>query len=231
MQSLKNAALDKRRLSLGAPKSFASYLSELKVPALSLEDTYEAVARAYAKSSPTAGTAGERLGTAGLSVSGLRDYLEKTAASARKTQTADAYADYLKAQSEAQQGYAAYLDGYEKNLSTLKNQVTSYAKSNRLTDTDALRAYGKSLGLSDTVAEGAAKDAAAHALRAMRESVLKTVVTYNMGETQARAYALAQGLDSAAAERIARFAKAMRDAVIADLDLPSVFEDDEGTTN
>ena len=231
MQSLKNAALDKRRLSLGAPKSFASYLSELKLPALSLEDTYEAAARAYAKGSPTSGTAAERLGASGLSASGLRDYLEKAAVNTRKTQTANAYADYLKAQSEARQGYAAYLDGYEKSLTTLKNRVTSYAKNNRVTDTDTLRAYAKSLGLSDTVAEGAAKDAAAHALRAMRESVLKTVVTYNMGEVQARAYALAQGLDSAAAERIARFAKAMRDAVIDDLDLPSVFEDNEGTTN
>lgn len=227
MQSLKNAALDKRRLSLGAPKSFASYLSELKVPALALEDAYGAVARAYAKSSPTVA---ERLGASGLSASGFRDYLEKTAAGERRMQTADAYADYLKAQSEARQGYAAYLDGYEKSLSTLKNRVTSYAKTNRVTDTDALRAYGKSLGLSDTVAEGVAKDAASFALRAMRESVLKAVVTYNMGEVQARTYALAQGLDSATAERIAHFAKAMRDAVISDLDLPSIFQD-EGTTN
>ena len=64
----------------------------------------------------------------------------------------------------------------------------------------------------------------------MRESVLKAVVTYNMGEVQARTYALAQGLDSATAERIAHVAKAMRDAVISDLDLPSIFQD-EGTTN
>ena len=230
MQSLKNAALDKRRLSLGAPKSFASYLSELKVPALALEDVYGTVARAYAKSSPTSPTVAERLGASGLSASGFRDYLEKSAAGERRMQTTGAYADYLKAQSEARQGYAAYLDGYEKSLSTLKNRVTSYAKTNRVTDTDALRAYGKSLGLSDTVAEGVAKDAASVALRAMRESVLKAVVTYNMGEVQARTYALAQGLDSATAERIAHVAKAMRDAVISDLDLPSIFQD-EGTTN
>ncbi len=230
MDAVKNASLAKRRLSLEAPKSFAAYLSELKLPALDLSDAYGQAANAYAKASPTGGTTAESLSGAGLSGSGLRDYLEKAALREKQTQTAQAYADYLRAKSEARRGYADYLDSYEKNLTSLKSRVVSYAKSNRITDADTLRIYAKSLGLSDTAAEGAAQDAATYALRSVRESVLKNVVAHNMGEIQARTYALAQGLDNASAERIARFAKAMREAVIDDLDLPSVFEDAEGAS-
>ena len=218
-------SLGKRRLSLPTAKSFAAYLGTVADPEAALRSTLRAATLKTVTAAPTRGTAAEALAATGLTRSGYADYLRSAAKAEQTEATRSAYADYLKDRTAAVTGYGAYLDSLSKEMSTLQGRVLSYAKSNKLTDIGALTEHALSLGLPEDDAHRAATEASAIAKRHIRSAVVKSVISRDMNEAQARTYALAEGLDEADAIAIGKLARAMRDAVLDEIDLPAIFGD------
>ncbi len=169
----------------------------------------KAISSALAKKARSAagyGKNAERLSGLGLVDSGYADYIEKRASTRLKTDIADATDDMILGTERAVQA-AKYKD---TTLLSLEDKLSSYAIKNDISDEDALRLYGKTLGIEPERLAEAARNAISANERYKRDKgfneVHKNIVYRRLTRNEAYQYALSLGLSEDDATKLGEIA-------------------------
>ena len=185
----------------------------------------------YHKSKSEYGSRAEDLAEIGLSSSGYSDYLNAGAYSAmqkskdyaknryieNENKNARGYADYLKSKESEKDNllkdYIGILNSMDKEQSTLYGNVIKNIASAGITDYETAYGYASNIGLSEELADSAARTATDEARRTRDTKIMETVISRTMTESQAKQYALSMGLTEEEANRIATYAKNINELI------------------
>lgn len=167
------------------------------------------------------GARAEQLSSLGLSGSGYGDYLKTKTENILLSKLGTLENKKIKTNVKADAAHLAYIEQYEKEKAeaekeyaarqeSLKNKLTSYAKTNGITDYDELYKYGIASGLSEENAKVAAERGVREAKNKIRlqniEKAQSVIISKHLTKTQAYEYAVTLGLSEEDAKSLAEFA-------------------------
>lgn len=209
----------KEYLAKRKPLSYEEYLKESGTKE-ALRQSYERADNAYAKAKAGYGTRASSLLSRGLSGSGYGDYLDGVAYAERERAKEEAA---QRAEKESRAGYAAYLEGLEKEAQDAYEEKESETLSafrqlldRKIVDKDAAVSFLTTLGVEEDTARVLAErnDSILHASSERRNAIVNYALTNHFRFERAYSYALANGLSEAEAKEIASISQASRDALL-----------------
>ena len=185
-----------------------------------LRQSYERADNAYAAARAGYGTRASSLLSRGLSGSGYGDYLDGVAYAERTRAREEAAA---RTEKESREGYAAYLEGLEKEAQDAAREKESDTVSafrqlldRKIVDKDAAVSFLTTLGVDEETARTLAErnDTILHASSERRSAIINYALTNHFRFERAYSYALANGLSTEEAKEIASISQASRDALL-----------------
>ena len=211
--------LTENREKENRPKSYSEYLSSALTEAKeSYRAANEAAELRRARATAGYGETGERIGRAGLSVSGYADYLTKQAESDYRGELADARESYDAEVRRGEAEYAKYLDRHEAAETQILQNAIRKMTSDKIEGYEEGYRYAVTSGLSGERAELFARMCDAYGNRDFRTlgtsariSMLREIMYNGLDYDSAYLYARALGASGGTAKRIAEYAAGIRE--------------------
>ncbi len=188
-----------------------SYESWLRANGINAEkiyfDTVRDIESDYQRELSGHGSRAEALAGLGLTGSGYSDYLSGKAYSEMQKGKQDARSTYAENKRKNISGYQSYIKDYKEAEDKSIKAVVKAIGNDGIVDYDTAYRYAVSLGLSEESASAAAKTASDYAVKTLRSSVMKRILSQGLGKTQAINYALGLGLSENDANELGEYAR------------------------
>ena len=157
------------------------------------------------------GTVASTLNKSGLTGSGYAARINELAAQRKSEGLAEALKAYDSAEDNLTRGYLKYLQDYKEKQGSLQRTITSRLISEGFLNTDDAYSYAKNAGLNEKGARAASKNATDAVRKKLIDRLIKEITQYSLDDFTAVMYATELGLSKEDVEKVALYAKTVRE--------------------
>lgn len=160
---------------------------------------------------PTYGAMAEKLAGGRQERSGYAEYLRGVAEGGYKKNLRAAEDTFDSIAKENSEGYKSYAEAFDKNQSKIYTSVVNALERGSIKDYYDALDYAKAAGLTDELAERAAKSGSEARITRLKNEAIEAVYAYGLDNLEAYEYAKKLGIDEDGAKDISNYAWKIRD--------------------